>query len=346
MQPESDSLLNDMNTLAVHSRAKWLIRAQSLDDFKQAFSFASEQQLPIRVLGGGSNVVLESVVDAVVVQPTNQSISIIKESDQSVVIEAGAGTNWHDLVMWAVEKSWYGFENLALIPGSVGASPIQNIGAYGVELASVVESVSFLLISSSTSHTLTAEQCEFAYRDSIFKHTLRDRAVITSVRFILSKIPKPIVSYPALQQALAASGKSVENPNELRPLDIANAVIAIRQSKLPDPKSIPNAGSFFKNPIVTVKKFEMLREEFPDTVGYAHGANHYKLAAGWLIDHIGLKGELSNGVGLHQDQALVLINPGQRSGATILKYAQTICKRVFDHYRVELEIEPRVYLAE
>ena len=345
MQPESNALLTDINTLAVHSTAKWFIRAQLLDDFHQAFNFASEQKLPIRVLGAGSNVVLESMVNAVVVQPVNDAISIIKETSESVVVEVGAGMEWHKLVMWAVEKNWYGFENLALIPGSVGASPIQNIGAYGVELASVVDSINFLLISSATSHSLTVEQCEFAYRDSIFKHTLRDRAVITSVRFILSKTPKPVLSYPALLQALTATGKDLENPSSLKALDIANTVIGIRQSKLPDPKVIPNAGSFFKNPVVTLKKFERLLEEFPNIVGYAHGASHYKLAAGWLIDHMGLKGELSNGVGLHLDQALVLVNPGQRSGATILKYAQTICKRVFDYYRVELEIEPRVYLV-
>ncbi len=329
--------LNAKNTLGINSTAQWFAEPTSIQELAELLELADKEHKPIRVIGGGSNIVLEQFVEGLVIELGMRKISILSETESALIVRAEAGVNWHELVMWSVKNHWFGLENLALIPGSVGAAPIQNIGAYGVELQSVVDCVHFVDRETKQQQSLNNAACEFSYRNSIFKQALKDRAIITAVDFRLSKLAKPMLNYPALADELI----SKEN---LSAEDIAKAVIAIRQRKLPDPKDIPNAGSFFKNPIVTQEHFQALIAEFPQMVAYPHDNNSMKLAAGWLIDHIGIKGECINGVGMHHAQALVLVNPGHCSGHEVLEYANSVCQRVYDCYQVKLEIEPRVYI--
>jgi len=240
--------------------------------------------------------------------------------------------------MYCVENSYYGVENLALIPGSVGAAPIQNIGAYGVELAQCFSYLEAINIDTQESITLTRDECEFAYRDSIFKNQLNHKVIITRVVLELSKQPQWTLNYPALQQALAKYQQA-----EITAKLIADNVIAIRNSKLPKPSDIPNAGSFFKNPIVDHETYQRLKEQWPTIIAFAQPDNCYKLAAGWLIENAGWKGKVVGGVSMHQQQALVLTNPLGLSGGKLLEFIQDLTADIAQIYGITLEIEPRVF---
>jgi UDP-N-acetylmuramate dehydrogenase len=253
-------------------------------------------------------------------------------------LKVAAGENWHELVEYSLDNGFYGLENLSLIPGSVGAAPIQNIGAYGVELKDVFAELSALNIQSGLMVTFTNESCQFGYRDSIFKQSLKDQYIITSVTFKLRKVPELNLEYPALRAAL------IDIPEgEITVEQVSAAVIAIRQSKLPDPVQIPNVGSFFKNPIIPVSQFEHLKSSYPTIVSYPIDAQRVKLAAGWLIDQAGWRGREVNGVKVHRDQALVLTNPGKLEGKLILQLADSVVASVQEKFGVVLEMEPRVY---
>jgi UDP-N-acetylmuramate dehydrogenase len=236
-----------------------------------------------------------------------------------------------------VNQGYYGLENLALIPGSVGAAPIQNIGAYGVELESCFEFLCGIDLTTEQEVTLRREDCQFGYRDSIFKHALKDKIIITSVALKLSKVPELVLDYPALAQSIDQSATSVSAKQ------VAETVIAIRQSKLPDPIDVPNAGSFYKNPIVLEKKYSALKNEYPELVAYPLGSGQYKLAAGWLLDKAGWKGKVIDGINMHDKQALVLTNPYHASGKTILDFSERLCQSIQDQFGVSLEIEPQIY---
>jgi UDP-N-acetylmuramate dehydrogenase len=249
-----------------------------------------------------------------------------------------AGENWQELVEYCLANDFFGLENLSLIPGSVGAAPIQNIGAYGVEVKEVIVELTALDIRSGLTVIFTNESCQFGYRDSIFKQSLKDQYVITTVTFRLPKHPCLNLSYPALRHALGDRVLA-----DISPQQVSDAVIRIRQAKLPDPVSIPNAGSFFKNPVISQSQFEQIKAVNPAIISYPAGADQVKLAAAWLIDQAGWRGKEVGGAVVHVEQALVLTNPLKASGQAVLDLAGLISRSVFDRFGVMLEIEPRIY---
>lgn len=337
MIPDHD--LQPLNTLGVPSCASQFVRASDEAVLKQALGFAQEKRLPVLVLGGGSNVVLPERFDGLVIQIAIMGIEVVAEDEEHLWIRAGAGEVWQDLVEYSLKKNAFGLENLSLIPGTVGAAPIQNIGAYGVELDSVFDTLTAIHCESGEAREFDAAACEFRYRDSIFKNRLRDTYVITQVTFKLRKHAALNISYAPLQESLA--GIPAEH---LTPRKVSDAVIAIRQSKLPDPAKIPNAGSFFKNPVVSNAKLDELKRVHPGIVSYPIGEGEAKLAAGWLLDAAGWRGHQKDGIGMHEKQALVLVNPGHRAGETVLDYAQRIQEDIAMRFGVMLEREPVAYV--
>lgn len=330
--------LQKLNTLAVPALAQYFVSVKTDDELREALVFARTENLPLLLLGGGSNIVLRADFSGLVVQIKSQGREVVDENEEFVWLKVAAGENWHQLVEYSLDNALYGLENLSLIPGSVGAAPIQNIGAYGVEIKELVVELSALNIRSGLSVTFTNESCRFGYRDSIFKQSLKDQYVITSVTFRLRKQPQLNLTYPALRAALANIAEE-----DITPQQVSAAVIDIRQSKLPDPAVIPNVGSFFKNPVVDQQQFDALKAENPAIVSYPAAANRVKLAAGWLIDQAGWKGREVDGAAVHEQQALVLTNPRKSSGQAVLVLADLIKQSVFEQFGVMLEMEPRVY---
>jgi len=330
--------LQKFNTLAVPSLAQYFVSVKTDDELREALAFARTENLPLLLLGGGSNIVLRADFPGLVVQIKSQGREVVDENEEFVWLKVAAGENWHQLVVFSLDNALYGLENLSLIPGSVGAAPIQNIGAYGVEIKELVAELSALNIRSGLSVTFTNESCQFGYRDSIFKQSLKDQYVITSVTFRLRKQPHLNLTYPALRAALA---NTLEE--DITPQQVSAAVIDIRQTKLPDPAVIPNVGSFFKNPVINQQQFDALKAENPTIVSYPAAANQVKLAAGWLIDQAGWKGREVGGAAVHEQQALVLTNPRKSSGQAVLALADLIKQSVFEQFGVMLEMEPRIY---
>ena len=316
----------------MQSVAEYFCAVTSQQDIQQALLFADEQKLPLSVLGGGSNVLLPSQLPGLVIQPANRGIQLVEQQGDSLLVKVAAGENWHQLVMHCLEQGWYGLENLALIPGNTGAAPIQNIGAYGVELKDRFHSLEAVHLETGDKLGLSLSDCKFGYRDSIFKNTLKGRVIIVSVTLELSTVPDLQLDYPALQ-ALRGT--------DATPMDVAREVMAIRSSKLPDPTQLPNVGSFFKNPVVSVDQAAELRTRYPGLVSYPHEQGE-KLAAGWLIDHAGWKGKRVGEVGVHHQQALVLVNYGAASAEDVLSLAQQIATDCQQRYGVALEREPVV----
>jgi UDP-N-acetylmuramate dehydrogenase len=340
--------LQSLNTLAVPSRAEFFTEIKSDDDYLALLSFVKENQCDLHLLGGGSNVLLPELISGIVAKVETKERNIISETECDIVIRFSAGEEWHAVVMWCVENSFYGLENLALIPGSIGAAPIQNIGAYGIELKSCCENVEAIMIKTGEKKQLTREQCRFDYRDSVFKNELKDKIIITHVTLRLNKYSSDLkhekkninIQYPALKAQLEKFSCFEE---KITALDIANAVIDIRKNKLPDPKNIPNAGSFFKNPIVTKVKMEEIQKRFSDVIAYPVEDKRFKLAAGWLIDKAGWKGKSIDGVAMHSQQALVLTNAHGVSSKQLLAFAAQVAKSINTLFNVDLEIEPRVF---
>ena len=291
---------------------------------------------PFRVLGGGSNVLLTEDYKGLTLVMQNKGISILEETASHVLIEVQAGENWHELVLWALENDFGGIENLALIPGSVGAAPIQNIGAYGVELSSVFHRCKALDLESLSFNEFDKAACEFGYRSSVFKTHLKGKAIITRVQFKLSKkTHQTHTQYGALQASLQGKEISIQN--------IAASVIAIRKSKLPDPAQIGNSGSFFKNPVIPVNQFKQLQENYPEISHYPDTAEKIKIPAGWLIEKLGYKGKRFGDAGVHEKQALVLVNYGNAKGVELLNLAQQIQEQVLQNFGVQLEVEVNIF---
>lgn len=330
--------LQTLNTLAVPAIAQFYVSITNDDELRDALKFARTENLPVMILGGGSNIVLRADFPGVVIQLRSQGLELVGETDEWVWLKVAAGENWHGLVEYTLAQGFYGLENLSLIPGSVGAAPIQNIGAYGVELKDVFAELTAIEITSGLSITFTPESCQFGYRDSVFKNVLKDKYVITSVTFVLRKQAQLNLTYPALRAATESF-----SADELTPETLSEAVIAIRQSKLPDPKIIPNVGSFFKNPVIARAHFENLLTQYPTLVAYPVDEQQVKLAAGWLIDQAGWRGREAHGALVHAQQALVLTNPQKLSGAAVLALAKDIQNAVREKFAVDLEMEPRVY---
>ena len=306
-----------------------------------AIEQAHNKGLRILPIGEGSNIVFAGDYEGLVLKNEITGVKVVDSSASTVTIEVGGGHNWHELVKHCLDNGWYGLENLALIPGTAGAAPVQNIGAYGVELSGVFESLCYLPINSpdevSAIQHLNKAACQFGYRDSVLKHALRDKALITSIRLCLSTKAEVNISYPALLKWLQQN-KLAPTPN-----NVFTSVCAIRNSKLPNPTDIPNAGSFFKNPVVSAPTFQQLRDRFNSMPSYPMPKGKTKLSAAWLIEQAGWKGRNSDQTGMHTEQALVLVNPAHADGRAVLDVAKQVAASVQEQFDVELEIEPRIY---
>lgn len=324
------------NTFGVNVSAKFFALIDSIDDLLSIIQDNNYSTIPILVLGGGSNILFTQDFDGIVLKNNLKGISVVDENENEIILEVGAGENWHDFVSYCVKLNYGGLENLSLIPGNVGASPMQNIGAYGVEIKDSVRKVKFIDLKSGLSEELNAEQCEFGYRSSIFKTRYKDQKFITHVRFKLNKKPVFNTSYGAIEEELKKLDleHSVEN--------ISRAVINIRRSKLPDPAMIGNAGSFFKNPVISFENAEKLKAEFPEVPLYPAGDSGMKVAAGWLIEKAGWKGRRINNFGVHEKQALVLVNYGGSQGSEIDNLAEQIRQNIKEKFGVELEKEVNI----
>ena len=287
------------------------------------------------ILGGGSNTVFCNAPKQPIIHVNIAGVKIIEENTEDVVINVGAGVNWHELVLWTLEHGFGGLENLSLIPGNVGAAPIQNIGAYGVELQDVFEKCSFIYRNNQITETFDKAACKFGYRDSIFKNELKNKVVITDVSLRLKKMNFNLnTSYGAIEQELLFNNISVPSPK-----DISDAVINIRSAKLPDPKQLGNAGSFFKNPIVSKSKFQKLKTSFANIPHYTQPNGDYKIPAAWLIEQVGMKGIREGEVGTHKHHALVLVNYGNASGQDIKAFSLSVQEKVQNHFNVMLQAE-------
>lgn len=333
---EENISLRHFNTFGIEVKARFFAEVTGLVQLQKILQLKSYPRKFI--LGGGSNVLFTDDLDFLVVHLGLKGISVIEEHDSSVLIKVMAGENWHQLVEWCIEKDYGGLENLALIPGNAGTAPVQNIGAYGVEIKDRFVRCEAMDLESGNMQEFSVKDCKFGYRDSIFKNEYRNRFAITSVVFKLSKgIHQTHTEYRALKEELTL--REIENPG-LR--DIADCVIHIRRSKLPDPEQLGNAGSFFKNPVISKRKFDSLQKIFPEIVGYPAEEGKQKLAAAWLIDQCGWKGFREGQAGVHHKQALVLVNHGGASGVEILNLSKKIQESVRDKFDVKLEPEVRI----
>ena len=332
---QRDISLRPYNSFGIDARASAYLRVTDAAQLAAVREDAALMALPRLVLGGGSNIVLTRDFPGLVLHIATTGIAQAGEDAQANYVRAAAGENWHALVLWTLDRGMGGLENLSLIPGSVGAAPVQNIGAYGAELSDCFHALTLFDVETGETRTLTKADCGFGYRDSIFKQALRDRAVILDVSFALPKRWQANTSYADVAQELAARG--ITNPSAR---DISDAVIAIRTRKLPDPAKLGNAGSFFKNPVVSAAQKEALASRYPQLVSYAQGDGSFKLAAGWLVDQCGWKGRTAGAAGVSETQALVLVNRGGASGHDIAQLAQAIRADVSARFGVDLEAEP------
>ena len=330
---QKDISLRTYNTFGIDVKSKKFIGIQSTDVLKAVL--AENQGAQVLLLGGGSNLLLTKDFDGLTIRIENRGIEILKEDEYGARIKVAAGENWHDFVLWCLKKDFGGVENLALIPGSVGAAPIQNIGAYGVELSQVFESCEAMSRETGEIKTFNKTECEFGYRNSIFKNTLKEQYIITSVEFNLTKAPHQInTSYGGLSKKIESKSPSIQT--------VAQTVIEIRSAKLPDPRHIGNSGSFFKNPVLGSEQFAALQQQYPNLPHYPDQKGKVKIPAAWLIDYLGFKGYRKNDAGVHQNQALVLVNYGNASGAEIKKLAQQIKDKVLENFKIDLEFEVNI----
>ncbi|GGG41657.1 UDP-N-acetylmuramate dehydrogenase [Bizionia arctica] len=328
--------LKPYNTFGIDALAKHFITIHSIDELKHALSL--ENYPDIFVLGGGSNMLLTKNMDALVLHLNIKGISIISEDENFAIVQANAGENWHEFVLWCLDKNFGGLENLSLIPGNVGSAPIQNIGAYGIELKDAFVSCQVLDKKTKTLKTYTKEECQFDYRNSIFKQEEKGKSIICNVTFKLSKNNHTLhTSYGSISNQLAEM--DIINPTIQ---DVSQAVIIIRQSKLPDPKKIGNSGSFFKNPVISKENYAILKENFQDIPGYPVSETEIKVPAGWLIEKAGFKGKQFGDYGVHKEQALVLVNYGNASGQEILELAKLIQTTVKQLFNITIEAEVNI----
>ncbi|GGH76230.1 UDP-N-acetylmuramate dehydrogenase [Phaeocystidibacter marisrubri] len=338
MRKYENPSLKNFNTFGLDERARevWVLETE-----EDVVTFAKDEAALNRlqlILGGGSNLLLTGPINGLVAHIALKGREILSQDDKHVLLQVKAGESWHETVRWTVENNFGGLENLSLIPGQVGTAPVQNIGAYGVELKDHFHSLDGVVLGTGERKTFTAEECQFGYRDSIFKHEWKAKFIITAVRFKLT------VNDHAIRTSYGAIHAQLDEWNIAQPTidDVSKAVIAIRQSKLPNPAEIGNSGSFFKNPVVAITEYERVKAEYPDVVAYPAGEGRMKLAAGWLIDQSGWKGYRKGDAGVHIKQALVLVNYGNARGAEVWDLAQTIIKDVHERFGILLEPEVNI----
>jgi UDP-N-acetylmuramate dehydrogenase len=336
LQIQENVSLKNFNTFGIDAAARYFVEIAHEDDLVELFADPQWQQTERLVIGGGSNLLLVNDFNGLVIRMNIRGIEH-RISHNDVFVDAGGGEVWNDLVNYCVAHEYAGIENLSLIPGSVGASPIQNIGAYGVELKDVFTSCRAFEIATSTFKTFTKDDCKFGYRESLFKNELKGRYIITSVKFHLSLLPNINIKYGAIEQELISRG--ITSPTIK---DVSQVVSHIRVSKLPDPSTIGNAGSFFKNPLISVAEFNKVHEQFPDVVNYPEGDGLIKLAAGWLIEQCGCKGKVIGNTGTWKNQALVLVNHGGATGAEVYGFSSQIIDSVYTKFGVMLQREVNI----
>jgi len=330
MDIQKNISLKSYNTFGIDLPAREFLEIESIDTLQKVLQLENRPKL--FVLSGGSNLLLTAPIDALVLYMNIQGKEILEDDGQTAIVQAMAGENWHELVMWSLSLGLGGLENLALIPGKCGTTPIQNIGAYGVELKDVFYACEAVEISTGRLRRFTAEDCNFGYRDSFFKRKGKGAYIITSIALRLSKKNHKLsTSYGAIQSEL--SQKGITEPT---PLEVAQAVIAIRQSKLPDPKVLGNSGSFFKNPVIATATYTELKKRFPELPGYPQNDEMTKVPAGWLIEKCGFKGYRKGDAGVHEKQALVLVNYGKANGTELLDLARSIQDKVRNTYGIDL----------
>ena len=349
MQIQENFSLKPYNSFAIDVKAKYFSTFSNVEQLIELSAHnlpagqagsrlpTPDPQLTTFILGGGSNVLFTKDFDGIVLKNEVKGIQKVKEDDESVYIKVGAGENWHQFVLFCIQNNWAGIENLSLIPGNVGASPMQNIGAYGVEIREVFHELKAFHLHEKANYNFNLNDCEFGYRESVFKRKYKDQFVILDVTYRLNKIPKYNTSYGALEQELEKMGVK-----KLNITDISQAVTNIRTSKLPDPAVIGNAGSFFKNPTISKEKFQDLKSKFQNIIGYENPGGSIKLAAAWLIEQCGWKGYRKGDAGCHERQALVLVNYGNASGKEIYDLSEEIRQSVKEKFGVELEREVNI----
>ena len=334
MQIQSDFSLKNYNTFGIEAKAKQFVSVSSIAELKEILV----QNNPIFILGGGSNMLLTQDIKKLVLHVNLKGIEIVETNEDFAIVKAQAGENWHEFVLYCIEQNLGGIENLSLIPGNVGTTPIQNIGAYGVEIKDTMLSCEALNLKTLEIETFTNADCQFEYRESIFKKELKNQYIITSVSFKLStKNHKVSTTYGVIGAELQKN--NIENPT-LK--DISNAVIAIRQSKLPDPKELGNSGSFFKNPIISKEAYEKAKALHPEMPHYVVSETEVKVPAGWLIEQAGFKGKRFGDAGVHKNQALVLVNYGAATGAEIVALSKNIQKTILEKFGIAIEAEVNI----
>jgi UDP-N-acetylmuramate dehydrogenase len=334
---QSQVSLKPFNSFGVDVRAQLFAEARSDADVHEALAYSAQHQLPLLVIGGGSNLLLTADIPALVLRMSTRGIRLLSDDGQQVVVEAEAGETWHPFVQWTLQQGLSGLENLSLIPGTVGAAPMQNIGAYGVEIKDVFAGLTALDRQSGELRDFTLEECRFAYRDSLFKQQV-GRWLILRVRFALARSSSLHLEYGPVRQRLSEQG--IEHPTAT---DVSRAICSIRNEKLPDPAVLGNAGSFFKNPVVSAAQAAEIRQRHAGLVGYPQADGQVKLAAGWLIEQAGWKGFRDGDAGVHRLQSLVLVNYGGATGLQLLSLAQRIQKDIAERFHVQLEMEPNLY---
>ncbi|WP_432673182.1 UDP-N-acetylmuramate dehydrogenase [Flavobacterium sp. SM2513] len=328
--------LKNHNTFGIEAKAKEFVAVHSVDELRQVLQ---ENTSKIKfILGGGSNMLLTQDIDALVIHLDLKGKKIIRETENYVWVESQAGENWHEFVLWTLERDFGGLENMSLIPGNVGTTPVQNIGAYGTEIKDTFDSCEAMEIATQEMKTFLHSECNFGYRESVFKQDAKDKFIITSVIFKLTKVNHAIrTSYGDIIAELAK-----QNITQPTLKEVSNAVIAIRRSKLPDPKELGNSGSFFKNPIVLKSDFEKIHPNFPEMKFYEVSETEVKVPAGWLIEQAGFKGKRFGDAGIHKNQALVLVNYGNATGQEILAVSKDIQQTVFEKFGIHIEAEVNV----
>ncbi len=328
--------LKNYNTFGIEAKAQQFVAVTSVAELISVLKQHQDEKKFI--LGGGSNMLLTQDIDALVIHVDLKGKKVLQENEDYVWVECQAGENWHEFVLWTLAQNYGGLENMSLIPGNVGTTPVQNIGAYGAEIKDTMTSCEAIKIDTFETKNFSNADCHFGYRESIFKQDVKDQYIITSVVFQLSKRNHKInTAYGDIQSELAKKG--IENPTIQ---DVSNAVIAIRQSKLPDPKVLGNSGSFFKNPILLKSDFEKIHVQFPDMKYYDVSETEVKVPAGWLIEQAGFKGKRFGDAGIHKNQALVLVNYGNATGQEILAVSKDVQKTIYEKFGIQIEAEVNV----
>jgi UDP-N-acetylmuramate dehydrogenase len=329
--------LKEHNTFGVEAHCRYFIEIKSTDELKDAIASRQLQENKVLLLGGGSNILFTQDFDGIILKIAIPGIHVVKEDEKYFWVKSGAGVLWHDLVKSCVEANFGGIENLSLIPGTVGAAPIQNIGAYGSEISQVIEAVEAYNLKTGEKKYFANKDCEFGYRDSIFKNELKGKYILTHIALRLLKEPVINLNYSGLKEKIEEI-----NSGEITIKDVSDAIIQIRNSKLPDPEKIGNAGSFFKNPVISVKHYKRLKSTFEALPGYPVGDEHMKVPAAWLIEKAGWKGKHIGDAAVHKDQALVIVNLGSATGREILELSNRVQESVKSLFDIILEKEVQI----